>query len=115
MDDCFMRRHEDPAGLPACGLSVFMDIRIDGSADCSKAVMAVGKNTGHREFLQPGSIGCLKDSDIGVVVNTHAVKPDLQVLHIVRVVMGFQDLPGQCFFPAILRVFIKAFCCLEKR
>ena len=51
VDDCFVRRYKDSAGFLAGGLRILMYIRIDGTTNCTQAVMAVGKYTWHRELF----------------------------------------------------------------
>ena len=89
-----MRRNEDTAGFAAGRFCIFVDIGVDGTADCTQAVMAVGKYTRHRELLESARIGSLKDSDIGIIVDTHGIKLNLQMLHIVRMIVLGKHLPG---------------------
>ena len=95
VDDGLVWRNEDAAELMAGGLCVLMYIGIDGTADGCEAVVAVRENGRHRKLLKSRSDGGLQDADIGVVIDTHLIKADLEILHITAVVVCLQHLVAQ--------------------
>ena len=55
---------------------------IDRSADCTKAVVAVGQHIRNGETLKTGCSGSLDDSNVGDVVGRHRVELDFELVHI---------------------------------
>ena len=96
VDDRLVWRNEDTAELMAGGLRVLMNIGVDGTADGGEAVVAVRENGRHRELLKSGCDGCLQYADISVIIDTHLIKADLEILHIAAVVVCLQHLITQC-------------------
>ena len=109
VDDGLVWRNENTAELMAGSLCVLMYIGIDGTADSCEAVVAVGEDGRHRELLKSGCDGCLQDADIGVVIDTHLIEADLEILHIAAVVVCLQHLITQCLLLRCRKVDLRMF------
>ena len=89
MNDRDVRGHIDAAVFLSGAKSEHVVILIDGAAHRAQGVVAVGQNIGKGEFLHSRSTGCLDDADEGDIVGCHGVKADLQMIHVLRRIMGF--------------------------
>ena len=78
-----------------------MVILVDGTTNCTQAVVTVGQHIWHGEFGHAGSTSGLDDAHIGDVVACHAVELQLQGIHVVRLVVSFQDRIGHRAFCGI--------------
>ena len=103
VDDGHVRRHVDAAVLMRGGEREHMVVLIDGAADGTQAVVAVGQHVGHREFLHAGCARRLDDADVGDVVAGQAVKAHAQVLHVAALVVRLEDAVGD---GALLGLFL---------
>ena len=83
--------HVDAAVLVGRRQRELVVVLVDGAADGAQAVVAVGQDVRQRELLHAGSAGSLDDADIGDIVAGHGVELQAQVVHVIALVVGFQD------------------------
>ena len=102
MDDCLVRRYIHTAVLLCACETEHMVILVDGSAHCTKGVVAVGQYIGNREFLQARCSGCLDNSHECDVVGGQFIEFDLKAFHISGGIMVLQYIVCHglrcCFF-----------------
>ncbi len=102
MDDGHMGRYIDTTVLPGCRQAEKMVILIDGAAHSAKGVMAAGQDVRYREGIHARCFGSLDDPHVRNVVACQGIEADLQLLHIVILIVCLQDAVGDrpltCFF-----------------
>ena len=91
VDNCDVRRNIDSAVLLSRGQTKHVVILVDGSAYRAQRVVAVGQNIGQREFIHSRSSRCLHDADKSNIVGSHGIKFDPKLVHIIILVMRFQN------------------------
>ena len=89
-----MRRNIDAAVAFCTGKAKHVVILVDGAAHRAQTVVAVGEHVGDGEPLQSRCPGCLDDAHKGNVMRSQLVEFQLQLLHIVRCVVCFQNTVG---------------------
>ena len=91
MDNAYIGGNEDSAVLLGSRKPEHMVIFVDGSADGTEAVVAVGQSVGQREFLHAGGTSLLNDADIGDVMRDESVKLYLKLIRISGMIMRLKD------------------------
>ena len=91
VDICQIGRYIDAAVLMRCRKGKLVVVLIDGAADSTERVMAVGEHIGEREFLHPGGSCRLDNADIGNVMAGHGIELQSELIHVFTLVMGFDD------------------------
>ena len=86
--NCPVWRNENTAILFRVSKAKDVVILIDGAAHRAEGVVAVGKHVGNRELFDSAGPGRLQNVDIVVIRRHQRVKFQLELLHIVTVVMG---------------------------
>ena len=87
VNNCLMRWYIDSAVFLCTGQSKHVVIFVDGSTDCTKAVMTVGQYIRNWKLFQSGCSGCLDNSNICNVMGSQLIKFDFQLLHAARCVV----------------------------
>ena len=103
VDDGHVRGNEDPAVLLRGSESEHVVILIDGAAHRVQGIVAAGQGVGDREGGHARSSRRLDDADVGNVVGGQLVELDLQMIHVIALVVGLQDSVGD---GALLRFFL---------
>ena len=68
-----------------------MVVLVDGTADRTQRVVAVGQDIRDREFLHAGCFGCLDNADKRDVMRSHGVKLNFQLVHVAGGVVRGED------------------------
>ena len=96
MDNCDVRGNIDPAVLLGRCQTKHVVIFVDRAADRAQRVVAVGQDVGQREFLHSRCSRRLHDAYKGNIVGSHGVELDPKLVHIVILVMRFQNRVSDC-------------------
>ena len=82
-----MRRDINAAIFDTGRNRVLVQVCIQRTTYSTQTVVAVGKDTGNGKLFEAAGAGGLQNTNIGVVVNAHAVKSDVKVLHIAAAIV----------------------------
>ena len=99
VDDGLVGRDEVAAVLHGSGQAEDMVILVDGAANRTEAVVAVGHHVGHGELGQARGLGGLDDAHVGDVVGDEAVKLQVELSGLLPEVVAAEDLVSDGLFP----------------
>ena len=74
MDNCNVRWNIDAAILLCCGKTKHVVIFVDGSAYCTKGVVAVGQYIWQWEFFHSGCLCCLDNTNECDIMGCHCIE-----------------------------------------
>ena len=77
MNDCDMRWNVDAAVFLCSGKAKHVVIFVNGSAYCTKCIMAISQDIGDRELFHTGCLSSLDNPYKCNIMGCHAVKTEL--------------------------------------